>query len=213
VRSSIETSNIHRFARLKDKRYMITSAFLLVFAISGISIITVLHPHKRAVVHAAMRTDTVHNNDTQQPKATPYMAKVGGSITLTNQYGDKLVVVAEHVTLNATLTRPIITIPPSGDQLVAVQVRITDESEQSISDSAGADMTLYDTDGLSYQPVFDVVTNCQSFGNDNANFTVTPGSSVTGCEVFAIPGTATAGSVTFTPSGGMAADTGTWTVS
>jgi hypothetical protein len=151
------------------------------------------------------------NDSTTSQRSSTLSAKIGGALALTDQNGNKLSVAVEQVMPNATPTDPAVDGPKEGSKLVAVQVKITNESSKTLSDAVGNDMLLYDTASQSYQPTFDNVSNCQGFAEDS--FNLQSGGSATGCEVYDIPITASVGQIKFTPSSGFASDTGVWTAS
>ena len=148
------------------------------------------------------------DSSTAGQNASSLSTKVGNSLTLTDQNGNKLAIVIEQVIANATPADPEVDAPSSGDQLVAVQLKITDQSTKTLSDAVGDDLTLYDASSQSYQPSFNNVSNCQGFANDS--FNLQPNESAVGCEVFEIPTSAKVGQIKFTPSSGLANDTGVW---
>ena len=143
-----------------------------------------------------------------KPSGSSQVAHVGDSLNLVTASG-------KHMTV--TLTRVVdpahggahVT-EPHGRRFVAVQLRITNNSQESLEGDAAADSTLVDSGGRDYVPASVSLSECS--GNPSAHFRVSSGQSITMCEPFEVHRTATVSKYQFYPTAGGASDFGEWLV-
>jgi hypothetical protein len=97
--------------------------------------------------------------------------------------------------------------PDNGNRFVGAKFKIAGMSG-SYSDDANSDAVVIGSDGQSYTPDFNDIAGCTNF-NAGA-FSVSPGTSATGCVAFQVPQGVTVASVQW--GGGFGGTPATWTL-
>jgi hypothetical protein len=134
---------------------------------------------------------------------------VGTTIALSgNGSGEKYQVTLTSVVNPATESDGL-SLLPSGDVLVAVNLTIKNVGSGIQQESVDDDTKLIDSAGHSYDgySAFETVSQCQSF---SGSITLPPGQSETGCVVFEVPSTDTPSKFQYIPDAGFASSLGEW---
>ena len=122
-------------------------------------------------------------------EATKATTPASSTTTKANHVGDTLQVGPEAVTLH-TVTAPATPVDqyssaPSGNTLASAQFTIKNTGTKPIASDANNNATAIGSNGQTLQIDFSQVAGCTSFSE--GNYTITPGSSATGCVNFDLP--------------------------
>ena len=134
-------------------------------------------------------------------------ATIGSTLQLPDLSGGKVGVTVTGIVDPASGADQYTT-PDPGKKFVAVEISIKNVGTTSGQPSPDNDVTVLDNTNASYSVDFNSVSECQSFNT----VSLTPGSTVTGCEVFQIPTANTIAKVQYTPSAGFSNTTGQWII-
>ncbi len=153
---------------------------------------------------------------TTVPASTPTPSSqflaVGTSTTLTGESsGEKYKVTLSSVVDPATESDGL-SMLPSGDRLVAVNLTVANAGTGIQQESIDDDVTLIDSGNHDYDgtSAFESVSQCQSFSGQS---TLPPGQTVSGCVVFEVPSSAVLSKFQYIPDAGFASSLGEWNLS
>jgi len=100
--------------------------------------------------------------------------------------------------------------PSSGDYFVGVQVQITNTGSSTLDDDANSNVVVVGSDNQDYTANFSTIAECTNF--NDGEYTLTPGTSISGCITFQLPDGVNPAKVQFTTDGGFGTNTAEWTV-
>ena len=129
--------------------------------------------------------------------AAPSVPHLGATLTVTDMNNHPFSVQLTQVQDPAVASDSFDTASP-GKRLVAAYFSLTNKGSSTIQDDANSNATVVGSDNQSYQPNFDTVNGCTNF--DAGQYTLTPGSTSSGCVVFSIPNSVTVAKVQFQPT-------------
>ena len=150
-------------------------------------------------------TSSKENSAKTTPVATPSTVHVGSIIKLGGDSG--LSVTLQQIVDPASSGNQYIT-PDSGKRFVAVMLQITNNSHNSYSDDAYLNVKLIGTDNQNATISMFPVSECTNFSN--GSYTLSSGSSVTGCIPFQLTDGVNVAKVQFQANGGFYGDTAEW---
>lgn len=146
------------------------------------------------------------------PTATSQFLAVGTSTKLTGELsGEKYEVTLTSVVDPATESDGL-SLLPSGDRLVAVNLTVANAGTGIQQESIDDDVTLIDSGGHTYNGTDGIiysVSQCQTFSGSS---TLPPGQSETGCVVFQVPSSAVLSKFQYIPDAGFAGSLGEWSL-
>ncbi len=144
------------------------------------------------------------------PTASSQFLAVGTSTKLTGESsGEKYEVTLTSVVDPATESDGL-SLLPSGDRLVAVNLTVENVGTGIQQESIDDDVTLIDSGGHTYDGTDGIaysVSQCQTFSGSS---TLPPNQSESGCVVFQVPSSAVLSKFQYIPDAGFAASLGEW---
>jgi hypothetical protein len=191
--------------------------------IAALAVSTVL---SIAACGSTMSTLTTHKAAATTPAATPattpaptpvaQTTTTSSSTSLTGPVGTPYTDTdAQNNEMSVTLTQVIdpaqganeFDTPDNGNRFVGAKFKIAGISG-SFSDDANSDAVVIGSDGQSYTPDFSDIAGCTNF--NAGGFSVSPGTSATGCVAFQVPQGVTVASVQW--GGAFGGTPATWTL-
>lgn len=137
--------------------------------------------------------------------ATKPTGHTGDTLTLTRADGSTIAVTLEQI-INPATAKGDSGDPGSG--YVATKFTIADPGTTDVDGNVNINVSVSGSDGQTYTPDLNDVNECANF--KSGMFHLTPGDSVTGCVVFALPHGVSPAKVRYQPSSGFADDFGEW---
>ena len=151
---------------------------------------------------------------TSPPTTAPKgVAHVGATLSLSGTGGEQAAVTLSQVIAPATGTDGPPTDSngnPSSASYVATVFAVKNTGNQALQGDANNDVSVIGSDGQSYSPDFDNVSECTNF--NDGSFALGPAEQVNGCVVFVIPQGVTVAKVQWTPDSGFGSSFGEWLV-
>ena len=134
-------------------------------------------------------------------------AHVGSAINIGGSQG--LAVTLQQVIDPATPENSYLG-PDAGKRFIALKLQIVNNGSSAYSDDANNNLTLIGSDNQSYTASFYPINECTNFSN--GQYTLSAGSSATGCVVYQVPNEVKTAKVQFQTNSGFSGDTGEWLV-
>lgn len=141
---------------------------------------------------------------TTQPAPQP-PAHIGDTLDLMRIGNGKIAVQLLQVINPATVADGM---GEPGKPHLATKLTITNTGTSTVVGNANSDVAVVGSDEQTYTADFAQVSECTNFVN--GEFLISPGDSVTGCVVFALPPGVTPAKVKYMPSSGISHDVGEW---
>jgi hypothetical protein len=139
---------------------------------------------------------------------TPTPEALGSTQTLHDFYNDAFTVTASQIVDPATAA-PGSGLPDAGYRFVAVDLSITNTSNEEVSDDANFATTVTGSDGQTYTADFGDVSGCTNFTSGTGFFAVLPSDSTSGCVIFQLPVNVGVQTISFSLASGYL-DTAEW---
>lgn len=152
---------------------------------------------KNAATAPATVSTSVKSSPTTSSQPTPTTPHVGATLIVKDMKDNPYSVQLTQVQDPATPTDSF-NAASAGKRLVAAYFTLTNKSTATIQDDADLNATVVGSDNQSYQANFDTVNGCTNF--DSGQYTLTPGSTSSGCVVFSIPTSVKVAKVQFDPT-------------
>lgn len=173
----------------------------LVFGIVWTVVLGFISPF-RAFYNTSISAPAPITTVTAPPAPTNPQTTLGSSLTLDGS----------QVTIQKVID-PITTQIAASDastRFIAVQLQITNGTAATLTGNANINVTVMRSDNQSAEIGFNVADECTNF--NSGQYTLSPGSSATGCVLFEIPNGLTAAKIQYNFNGGYSGQTGEWLV-
>lgn len=176
-------------------------ALSLLFGIIWSVVLTSFNPFRVLVGVPAVSTSPVTTVTATPPVATNPQATVGSALTLDSA----------QVTIQKVID-PITSQYKAdvGNRYIGVQLQITNEGTNTLTGDVNNNVTVIRSDNQSATVGFTTSSVCTNF--TSGMYTISPGSSATGCVFFRIPDGMTASKIQYNSNAGFGGQTGEWTV-
>lgn len=145
---------------------------------------------------------------TGEPKPAPApLAKVGDTV---NIGGDGGLAVTLLRVIDPAQGKNEFNSPDAGKRFVTINLKISNNGQSAASDNADNNTVVIGTDNQTYNDDLSDVSECTDF--NYGSYTLSAGSSITGCVTFQLPSDVNVAKVQFTPHSGYDSHTGEWTI-
>lgn len=152
-------------------------------------------------------TNSQSSGDSQNTATTAQVAHTGATISLKGQNNKTIDVTLLKIIDPAQGANEFAT-PDSGKRFVGAQFQVKNTGTETFNDDANNDASAQGSDNQSYSADMNDIAGCTNF--NQGEFTLSPGSAVTGCVVFQLPTGVSVSKVQFAANMGLAADTAEW---
>jgi hypothetical protein len=184
----------------------------LMIALIVFGAVTIMaHANQSARVAASGSNSNQSNEDAPvpMPPTGTQTTQVGRAMTLAGLSAGEQVSVTVTKVYNYAQPADQYNEPTAGEKLFAVALRFKNTGSSEYSDSPGNSVTIYDSNGGSYQTDFYDAIECSSF---QPTINVQVGSSSVGCVVFDVPNDAKITKVQVILDSGYGPQTGEWKI-
>lgn len=190
------------------KRQMLTTVIAAAIALGACGTTTVAQSVGQVTTSQASSSSSAPTT-AANTTTTTQAPTIGSILQFTDSTAGKYTVALTKVDDPATPTDPTFGSAPAGQRIVATEFAIANNGSAVLSSDINANASIIGSDGQTYQPTFDDVTNCTNF--NAGSYTILPQQSQNGCATFEIPNGVTIKNVQFLPDGGLSgSQVGQW---